>query len=43
MSKAQPYKDFGKMSSNFFSNFTTVVNKAKERKKKLKEAQEKNK
>ena len=43
MSKTKPYKDFADMSNNFFSNFTTVVNKAKERKKKLKEAQEKNK
>ena len=43
MSKAKPYKDFGDMSANFFSNFSKVVKKAKERKKALKKAQEENK
>jgi len=43
MSKAKPYKDFADMSTSFFSNFTTVVKKAKERKKALKKAQEENK
>ena len=35
MSKKQPYKDFGKMSANFFSNFKKITDTAKKKQKEL--------
>ena len=35
MSKAKPYKDFGKMSVSFFSNFKKITDAAKKKQKEL--------